>query len=191
MKKPSKKTTKTNTRAPRAASARHKNHCKTVILIAIIALIVCVVCAGGVAIFCAIKNQKTSAHISNFSLIADNDVYNTIAMNDDYLEVMASDWGDPAIERQIRINLQTGDTQAVIHYGQNDSENCNDSNNADCAIDEVYYGKLSSEATSQVKTDAAAILADQSKLTFTLNSYNENEALVELCQSIIKTITEN
>lgn len=188
------KTTKTvNISKPRAATTktRHKNRCKSVILFGVVLLVLCVVVAGVFTICSLISRyQATNAHISDFSLIVESDRYNTIAMNDDRLEIIASDWGAPATERQIKVDLKTGKAEAVVHYGRTDVGNCAEGD-TNCINDEVYYGKLSDNVLAQITNSAKAILGDQTKSTYSLGEVATNEALVEICQTVIDDLKED
>lgn len=170
---------------------RHKNRSKGIILIGVFVLIVCVLVAGGCTIYSLISTyQATHANISNFTIITEEDKYNTIAMNDEYLEVIASDWGAPAINRQVKINLKDGKTQAIVHYGRTTVGDC-DEVETNCIEDEVYYGKLDQGMIDQISTTAKDILKDQEKSTFGLGQYDINESLIELCKNVINELKEN
>ena len=176
-------------------SSRRKNHCKTAIIIGIIVLIVCVLCASGLAIYHAISDyqlyQATNAEITDFILITKDDYYNTVAISDDHLEVIASDWGAPSINRQIKIDLKTGEAKAIVHYGRTEAKRCDDQTDTNCIPDEVYTGTLSPDIVDQLVTNAKAILADKTKATFNISQYTENETLVELCQTVINNLKED
>ena len=198
-KKPAKKTTKTTrptkvTKATKTANTKsakhHKNGCKTIILISVVIIVIGVLIFGGAAIYYAISRyHDTNARISDFSLITTEDRYNTIAMDNEHLEVIASDWGSPATERQVKINLTTGKTEAIIHYGRTDINNCEEVE-TNCVKDEIYYGTLDEAALTQVTNSAKAILGNDAKATYNLSDYALNEALIELCQTVINNLEE-
>ncbi|MBQ3310175.1 hypothetical protein IJG73_01915 [Candidatus Saccharibacteria bacterium] len=190
---PTKKSTHKTTKLKAAGVARHKNRCKTVILACVLIAVICVTCVCGVVIYHTIKYyHETNARVSSFSLITEEDMYNTVAMNDDYLEIIASDWGAPAIERQLKIDLHNDKAEAVVHYGRT-REACDEPSQDDtnCIVDEVYYGTLDHSTVEQFVTSVKAILADETKRTFTLSQYAENEALVEICQTAINYLKEH
>ena len=172
-----KKTTSTKKVAKRTTVSKPQhNGCGTITIIGLIALVICVFIAGGMAIYSAIDNYKAITRISDFSIIEKTDTYSTIAMNDEYLEVAVSDWGNPATEYQAKVELSTGNAKVVVHKDGSD--------------DVTYQGNLDEDTLTQITNSAKAILGSSTKTTLGAGEYTYNDALIDICQSIINDFKE-
>ena len=192
---PTKKSTKKTTKTKKATAKRPAtkkvvkkavakpahNKRATLSIIGIIALVICVFIAGGMAIYTAIDNYVTITKLSDFSIITDTDTYSTIAMNDKYLEVAVSDFGNPATEYQAKVDFKNSNAKVVVR----DDADCSDAKNC------TYQGKLSEQTLTKISNSAKAILGDDEKTTLGVGEYTYNDALIEICQSIIADIKEN